>query len=100
MTTTEVITFTIGVALGLFSIALGVFAIWFSSKQAESSSSALDSVKDLARETKFLVDASLAQQKDFSIKMLDSILQQNKFGSGAADIEVGETALPPSMMTS
>lgn len=81
MEITDVITFTIGVSLGLISIVLGVFAIWFSHKLSESSSAALESVKDLARETKILVDASLSQQKDFSTKMLDSILQQNKFGS-------------------
>lgn len=81
METLDIITFTIGVSLGLISIALGLFAIWFSYKLAQSSNSALDSVKDLARETKILVDASLSQQKDFSTKMLDSILQQNKFGN-------------------
>ncbi|MGY3025760.1 hypothetical protein ACVWXR_003595 [Pseudomonas lurida] len=98
METTDVITFTVGVALAIVSIALGVFAIWYSQKLSESSNAALESVKDLARETKILVDASLSQQKDFSNKMLDSILQQNKFGSGAVDM-ISEVA-PASVVTS
>lgn len=85
MEVTDVITFTVGVSLGLFSIALGIFAIWFSYKLSENSNAALESVKDLARETKVLVDASLSQQKDFSNKMLDSILEQNKFGNAGGE---------------
>lgn len=76
----DAISLGISIGLGLLSIGLGIFAIWLSHKFSENSSKALDAVKDLARETRTLVELNLDQQKSFSGKMLDSILEQNKFG--------------------
>ena len=80
MNTSETVTFGIGLAVSLLSVGLGVFAIWLSLRLSKSSTDALDSVRDLARETRILVQMGLDQQKGFSSKMLDSILEQNKFG--------------------
>lgn len=85
----EVEAFSLGITigLGLLSVGLSIFAIWLSHRFASDSNAALDQVKGLAGETRTLVDASLSQQKDFSSRMLDSILEQNKFG--ASDVGAG-----------
>jgi hypothetical protein len=76
----EAINLGITIGLGILSLGLGMFAIWLASKYENKSSSALDAIKALASETRILIDASLSQQKDFSGKMLDSILSRNQYG--------------------
>lgn len=85
MTVIDAVIFGISIGMGLLSIALGVFAIWLSYKFASDSSKALSDVQKLAQDTRTLVEANLDQQKSFSGKMLDSIIEQNKFGSPSPD---------------
>jgi hypothetical protein len=80
METPEYISLGITIGLGLLSIGLAIFSIWISCRFSSSSSIALDGIKELARETRILIEASLSQQKDFSSRMLDSILEQNRYG--------------------
>lgn len=86
MNTIDAITLGISIGLSILSIVLGFFAIWLSYKFSENSAKALDAVKDLSKETRTLVELNLEQQKSFSGKMLDSILEQNKFGTTNDDI--------------
>lgn len=58
-----------------------MFSVWLSHQFSRDSTSALDSVKSLSNEIKGLTQANLNQQKDFSVKMLDSIIDSNRFGS-------------------
>ena len=81
MNTIDAVTLGISIGLSILSIGIGVFALWLSYKFSENSAKALDAVKDLSRETRTLVELNLEQQKSFSGKMLDSILEQNKFGT-------------------
>lgn len=75
------------VALGVVSIVLGGFAIWLSLHFDKRSSATLDSIRDLAGHTKELVNevksvtnVGISQQKDFSSKMLESILSRSQYG--------------------
>ena len=76
----EIISLALNIGLGLVSLILGIFVVWLSLRFNDASNAALDAVKDLAREIKTLVQISLSQQTDFSTKMLDSIIEQNRFG--------------------
>lgn len=89
MSTAEGIEFGISLAVGLLSLGLGVFAIWLSLRLSRSSTEALDSVRDLSNETRTLVQSSLDHQRGFSSKMLDSILEQNKFGRARGGADAG-----------
>lgn len=89
----DAISFGLSIGMGFLSIGLGIFSIWLSYRLSESSARALSEVKELSRETRTLVDVNLSQQKDFSSKMLDSILENNKFGSGKDSVEMIETPL-------
>ena len=80
--------------LGLLSVALGLFAIWLSLQFNNKSSAALDAIRDLANEIRTLSQTNVSQQKDFSSKMLDSILAQNKYGKDEISSQAeGSTAL-------
>jgi hypothetical protein len=91
MTTPDIINLSISIGLGIISLVLGVFAIWLSFKFNQASTKALDTIRDLAGEVRVLVQANLHQQTDFSTKMLDSIIEQNRFGQIA---EVDELPRP------
>ncbi|MDQ6651294.1 MAG: hypothetical protein M3Y84_00965 [Acidobacteriota bacterium] len=80
MTTPDIINLSISIGLGIISLVLSVFAIWLSFKFNQGSTKALDTIRDLAGEVRVLVQANLHQQTDFSTKMLDSIIEQNRFG--------------------
>ncbi|UDL06511.1 hypothetical protein [Marinobacter sp. CA1] len=80
----DTVNLAISVGLGLLSIGLAVFAIWLSFQFSNRSEQALDSVKDLSGEIRTLVEVSLTHQKDFSSKMLDSLIEQNQYGSPEA----------------
>lgn len=80
MDLTDVINLSITIGLGIISIILGIFSIWLSMRFNESSNKALDSVKSLSHDLKSLSEISLTHQKDFSSKMLDSLLDQGKYG--------------------
>ncbi|TIH07184.1 hypothetical protein [Pseudomonas leptonychotis] len=77
----DTINLAITIGLGVISIILGIFSIWLSMRFNDSSNSALDSVKSLSHELKSLSEISLTHQKDFSSKMLDSLLDQGKYGT-------------------
>lgn len=81
MNNSEAISLGITIGLGILSVGVSIFAVWLSSRYESKSSAALDAIKGLASETRILIDASLSQQKDFSGKMLDSILSKNQYGS-------------------
>ena len=89
----DAISFGLSIGMGFLSIGLGIFSIWLSYRLSESSTRALSEVKELSRETRTLVDVNLSQQKDFSSKMLDSILEQNKFGNGKDALDISEPPL-------
>lgn len=80
MNGSEATSLGITIGLGILSLGVSIFAVWLSSRYESKSSSALDAIKGLASETRTLIDASLSQQKDFSGKMLDSILSRNQYG--------------------
>jgi hypothetical protein len=82
MSATEAVSLAITIALGILSIGLGLFAIWFSYRLNESSASSLQAIRDLSSEIRALVQANLNQQEGFSAKMLDSILESGKYGKG------------------
>jgi hypothetical protein len=78
----------------LLSIGLGAFAIWLSKRFDERSAAALDAIRDLARETRALIDVAVSQQRDFSTKMLDSILSRDPYGRTVAPpVQEGPSAL-------
>ena len=80
MTTTDIVNLALNIGLGITSLILSIFAIWLSLRFNDSSNAALDSVKELTREIKTNVQIGLSQQNQFSTKMLDSIIEQNRFG--------------------
>lgn len=61
----NVIGVTATVSLGLLSIGLAAFAIWLSRSFDKRSSAALEAIRDLARETRALVDVAVGQQREF-----------------------------------
>ncbi|WP_373032965.1 hypothetical protein [Sulfurovum sp.] len=87
METFDIINLAITIGLGILSLGLGGFSIWLSLRFNDKSNDALDSVKDLSNELKSLMEVSLTHQKDFSSKMLDSILDQNQYGVSLDEIE-------------
>ena len=89
----NVIGVTATVSLGILSIGLGAFAIWLSKRFEERSSAALEAIRDLARETRALVDVAVGQQREFSTKMLDSILSRDPYGTGQSPTGGGQTPL-------
>lgn len=74
------INLAITIGLGVLSLGLSVFAIWLSLRFSDRSDKALDSVKELTNDIRSMMEVSLTHQKDFSSKMLDSILEQNQYG--------------------
>lgn len=80
MTTTDIVNLALNIGLGVVSLILSIFAIWLSLRFNDSSNSALDAIKELAREIKTVVEIGLSQQNQFSTKMLDSIIEQSRFG--------------------
>ncbi len=80
MNNNEIFNLALNIGLGVVTLILSIFTIWLSLKFNEYSTSALDSVKELNREIKTLVQIQLSQQSNFSNKMLDSIIEQNRFG--------------------
>jgi len=93
MTTPEVVSFAITIGLGVLSITLAVFSILLSWKFNDRSTGALDAVKSLATEIRSLIDATVAQQKEFSSRMLDSILEKGPYGRSAADVQKEANAM-------
>lgn len=89
----NVIGVTATVSLGILSIGLGAFAIWLSKRFDERSSAALEAIRDLARETRALVDVAVGQQREFSTKMLGSILSPDPYGTAPLPGGVGQPAL-------
>jgi hypothetical protein len=81
MTNVELVSFAISVCLGVISFVLAVFAIWLSVVFERRSSAALDAIRDFAVEIRSLVDASVSQHKEFSTKMLDSIISRDQYGN-------------------
>ena len=92
MSTIDAISFAVTIALGVLSIGLAAFAIWLSCRFNEQSTQALDTIKSLATEIRGLADVTVSQQKDFSTKMLDSILRGGPYGEDPSVREKG-TAL-------
>ena len=86
MDAAQVVMFAVSLALGLLSIGLGAFAVWLSLRFDDRSATALKSVQALALETRVLVQAVLDQARELSNKMLDSILEQGKFGGSPASL--------------
>ena len=80
MSAFEIISLALNIALAVVSLILSIFVVWLSLRFNDASNAALDAVKDLAREIKALVQIGLSQQTDFSTKMLDSIIEQSRFG--------------------
>ena len=79
----DIIKFTTSIIMGTTSVVLGIFAIWLSNKFNNNSSSALEKIKELSNEIKILSQNHLSNQRDFTDKMLDSILDSNgKNGQG------------------
>ena len=76
----NIISLSATIGLGVLSIGIGGFAIWLSKRFEERASGALEAIRDLARETRLLVDVAVGQQRDFSTKMLDSILSRDPYG--------------------
>lgn len=76
----DIISLAISIGLGLLSIGLAAFAIWLSLRFNDRSTDALASVKELSNDIRAMMEVSLTHQKDFSSKMLDSILEQSKYG--------------------
>ena len=68
------------IALGIVSIFISGFAIWLSLQFNDRSARALESISHLATEIRSMTDISLAHQKDFSTKMLDSLIEMNVYG--------------------
>ncbi|MBC7876373.1 MAG: hypothetical protein H7Y59_04305 [Anaerolineales bacterium] len=88
MTTTDIVNLALNIGLGVISLILSIFAIWLSLRFNDSSNSALDSVKELTREIKTLVQIGLSQQDHLSNKMLDSIIEQGRFGRPNAETSI------------
>lgn len=80
METFDNINLAITIALGILSLGLSAFAIWLSMKFSDRSDQALESVKALTNDIRSMMEVSLTHQRDFSSKMLDSILEQNQYG--------------------
>ena len=76
----DIISLAISIGLGLLSIGVAAFAIWLSLRFNDRSTDALDSVKVLSNEIRAMTEVSLTHQKDFSSKMLDSLLEQSQYG--------------------
>lgn len=87
METFDIVNLAITIGLGILSLGLGIFSIWLSLKFNDKSNEALNSVKDLSNELKSLMDVSLTHQKDFSSKMLDSILDKNQYGVSSDEVQ-------------
>ncbi|WP_375171759.1 hypothetical protein [Marinobacter sp.] len=77
----EQLNFGITVGLGILSIGIAAFAIWLSLAFQDKSDKALDSIKSLSHQIQKNVEVSLTHQKDFSTKMLDSLIEQNQYGT-------------------
>lgn len=88
MNASDISNLVLTIVLGLLSIGLGLFAIWLSIQFNNKSTSALDAIKELANEIRTLSQTNVSQQKDFSSKMLDSILAQNRYGKYEVSEEV------------
>jgi hypothetical protein len=68
------------IALGIVSIFISGFAIWLSLQFNDRSARALGSISHLAIEIRSMTEVSLGHQKDFSTKMLDSLIEMNAYG--------------------
>lgn len=90
--TFTIVNFAITIALGVLALALGGFAIWLSRHFDSKSSAALDAIKDLANEIRSLTNVSVVQQKEFSFKMLDSILSRDQYGHPTSESPESENA--------
>ncbi|ORE85952.1 hypothetical protein ATO7_11683 [Oceanococcus atlanticus] len=81
MTTFEIVNFSVSIALGLLSIGLAGFAVWLSLRFDDRSSKALESIRQISSKIQTSSEVSLEHQKEFSSKMLDSLLDKNQYGS-------------------
>lgn len=88
MTTVEVASFAVTVGLGVIAIVLAVFSIVLSWKFNDRSTDSLDKVGSLTTEIRSLIDATVVQQKDFSSRMLDSILEKGPYGRDRAVVSI------------
>lgn len=77
----SIISFAVTIGLGVISLALAIFVIWLSRHFDEKSSNALDSIRELVSQVKGLTDVGVSQQKDFSTKMLDTIISTSRYGN-------------------
>ena len=68
------------VALGVVSIFISGFAIWLSLQFNDRSAKALEAISNLASDIRSMTEVSLTHQKDFSSKMLDSLIEMNTYG--------------------
>lgn len=76
----DVISLAISIGLSILSVGLGIFAIWFSMRLNDRSLSTLESIRKLANDIRSMTEVGLTHQKDFSSKMLDSLLEQGQYG--------------------
>jgi predicted transcriptional regulator len=88
MSGTDAINLGISVGLGVLSLGMSGFAIWLSFQFNDRSKKALDTVQELTREIKTSVEVGLSQQQDMSDKMLDSILDQNRYTNKSDGVDV------------
>jgi hypothetical protein len=80
VTTAETASLVITATLGVLAIGLSIFTMVLSWKFNDRSFQALDAVKSLVTEIRSLMDSTVKQQKDFSSRMLDSILEKGPYG--------------------
>ena len=83
MTTIELIRFTITVFIGGASISLAIFSFLASMRNNKQSKEALDKIKDLTSEIKSNLNTSLSNQKDYTGKMLDTIISKSSYISSS-----------------
>lgn len=70
----EAISFAVTIALGVISVGLGGFAVWLSLKFNEQSNRALREIDSVVGELRSVTNASIDHQRQFSSRMLDSLL--------------------------
>ena len=80
MTLIDGISFGITIGLGLLALGVSILSIVLAIYFAKESNIAFDRIKELTNEIKALTNNTYENQKNYSDKMLDTIIGQSKFG--------------------
>ncbi len=80
----DAINLGITIGLGILSLGLGIMSIWLSIYFARESGRAFEKINQLTNDIKMLTNNTLTNQQKYSDKMLDTIIEQSKYGTTQA----------------